>query len=138
MKYGYVDTLIGKHIPAETIKSIVTSLEMRITSETAEGLELIVPAYRVDVQRPCDVVEDILRIYGYNNIEIPTTLKSSLSVKGDPDKSYKLQNIISEQLVGSGFREILNNSLQRGAYYDGLTSYKSENSVELLNPLSRI
>ncbi|MCR4592267.1 MAG: phenylalanine--tRNA ligase subunit beta [Bacteroidaceae bacterium] len=137
LKYNYVDTLIGKHIPTETIKSIVTSLEMKIQNETAEGLELVVPAYRVDVQRPCDVVEDILRIYGYNNIEIPTTLKSSLSVKGDPDKSHKLQNLVSEQLVGAGFREILNNSLQRGAYYEGLENYKSENLVKLLNPLSQ-
>ncbi len=137
LKYSYVDALIGKHIPEEIIKSIVTSLEMKIQSETAEGLELVVPAYRVDVQRPCDVVEDILRIYGYNNIEIPSTLKSSLSVKGDPDKSHKLQNLVSEQLVGAGFREILNNSLQRGAYYNGLNSYKSENLVKLLNPLSQ-
>lgn len=137
LKYAYVDSLIGKHIPAEIIKRIVTSLEMKIQSETADGLELIVPAYRVDVQRPCDVVEDILRIYGYNNIEIPTTLKSSLSVKGDQDKSHKLQNIIGEQLAGGGFREILNNSLQRGAYYGGLESYKSENLVKLLNPLSQ-
>ena len=137
LKYEYVDSLIGKHIPADTIKSIVTSLEMKIQNETTEGLELVVPAYRVDVQRPCDVVEDILRIYGYNNIEIPSTLKSSLSVKGDPDKSHKLQNIIGEQLVGAGFHEILNNSLQRGAYYDGLESYKSDNLVKLLNPLSQ-
>lgn len=137
LSYSYVDSLIGKHIPAETVKSIVTSLEMKIASETENGLELIVPAYRVDVQRPCDVVEDILRIYGYNNVEIPTTLKSSLSVKGDPDKSHKLQNLISEQLVGAGFNEILNNSLQKGAYYDGLQSYKAENLVKLLNPLSQ-
>ncbi|MBO7068814.1 MAG: phenylalanine--tRNA ligase subunit beta [Bacteroidaceae bacterium] len=137
LKYAYVDALIGKHIPAETIKSIVTSLEMKIQNETAEGLELVVPAYRVDVQRPCDVVEEILRIYGYNNIEIPSTLNSSLSVKGDPDKSHKLQNLVGEQLVGAGFREILNNSLQRGAYYDGLESYKSKNLVKLLNPLSQ-
>lgn len=137
LKYDYVDSLIGKHIPAETIKSIVTSLEMKIDSETSEGLELTVPAYRVDVQRPCDVVEDILRIYGYNNVEIPTTLKNSLTVKTIHDMSHKLQNIIAEQLVGGGFREILNNSLQRGAYYDGLESYKSEESVKLLNPLSQ-
>ena len=137
LDYAYVDALIGKHIPADTIKRIVTSLEMKIEQETPEGLTLIVPAYRVDVQRPCDVVEDILRIYGYNNVEIPTTLKSSLSVKGEPDKSYKLQNLVSEQLVGAGFREILNNSLQRGGYYDGLESYKSENLVRLLNPLSQ-
>ena len=137
LKYDYVDTLIGKHIPQETIKSIVTSLEMKIDKETAEGLELTVPAYRVDVQRPCDVVEDILRIYGYNNVEIPTTLKNSLTTKTIHDTSHKLQNIIAEQLVGGGFREILNNSLQRGAYYDGLESYKSEESVKLLNPLSQ-
>ncbi|MBQ7987700.1 MAG: phenylalanine--tRNA ligase subunit beta [Bacteroidaceae bacterium] len=137
LDYAYVDALIGKHIPADTIKRILTSLEMKIEQETPEGLTLTVPAYRVDVQRPCDVVEDILRIYGYNNVEIPTTLKSSLSVKGEPDKSYKLQNLVSEQLVGAGFREILNNSLQRGGYYDGLESYKSENLVRLLNPLSQ-
>ena len=137
LKYGYVDNLIGKHLPAETIKSIVTSLEMTIDSENEEGLELTVPAYRVDVQRPCDVVEDILRIYGYNNIEIPTTLKSSLTVKTIHDFSHKQQNIIGEQLVGGGFNEILNNSLQRGAYYDGLESYKSEELVRLINPLSQ-
>ncbi len=137
LKYDYVDKLIGKHIPEETVKSIVTSLEMKIDSESGEGLELTVPAYRVDVQRPCDVVEDILRIYGYNNVEIPSTLKNSLTVKTIHDMSHKLQNIIGEQLVGGGFREILNNSLQRGAYYDGLESYKSEESVKLLNPLSQ-
>ena len=137
LSYSYVDGLIGKHIPAETVKSIVTSLEMKIESETSEGLELIVPAYRVDVQRPCDVVEDILRIYGYNNVEIPTTLKNSLTVKSEHDRSHKLQNLVAEQLVGGGYREILNNSLQRGAYCDGLESYKSEESVRLLNPLSQ-
>ncbi len=137
LKYAYVDNLIGKHIPAETVKSIVTSLEMQIQEESAEGLKLMVPAYRVDVQRPCDVVEDILRIYGYNNVEIPSSINSSLSVKGDVDKSHKLQNLIGEQLVGAGFNEILNNSLQRGAYYDGIEAYKAENCVRLLNPLSQ-
>ena len=97
---------------------------------------MLVPPYRVDVQRPCDVVEDILRIYGYNNVEIPTTLKSSLSVKGEVDKSVKLQNLVSEQLVGCGFNEILNNSLTAAAYYEGLESYKPENLVRLMNPLS--
>ena len=137
LKYQYVDNLIGKHIPQETVKSIVGSLEMKTLEETAEGLKLQVPAYRVDVQRPCDVVEDILRIYGYNNVEMPTQVNTCAAVKGDVDKSYKLQNIIGEQLVGAGFREILNNSLQRGAYYDGLESLKAENCVRLLNPLSQ-
>lgn len=139
LKYDYVNKLIGKNIPQETVKSIVSTLEMEIVKEDAKGLSLSVPAYRVDVQRPCDVVEDILRIYGYNNIEIPTTVKSSLSVKGEADKSHKLQNLIAEQLVGCGFHEILNNSLQKVSYYTNGSqqTYKAENCVCLLNPLSQ-
>lgn len=136
LSYDYVDSLIGKKIGKETIKSIVTSLEMTIDSETESGLELTVPAYRVDVQRPCDVVEDILRIYGYNNVEIPTQLKSSLVIKGDEDKNYKMLNLVSEQLVGAGFREILCNSLTKAAYYDGLASVPTESLVNIINPLS--
>lgn len=134
--YEKVHSLIGKVIPTDTIKSIVTSLEMRIVKETTEGFTLAVPPYRVDVQRDCDVIEDILRIYGYNNVEIPSTLKSCLTTKGEHDKSNKLQNLIAEQLVGCGFNEILNNSLTRAAYYDNLESYPSKNLVMLLNPLS--
>lgn len=136
LSYDYVDSLIGKKIGKETIKSIVTSLEMTIYSETESGLELTVPAYRVDVQRPCDVVEDILRIYGYNNVEIPTQLKSSLVIKGDEDKKYKMLNLVSEQLVGAGFREILCNSLTKAAYYDGLASVPTASLVNIINPLS--
>ena len=136
LSYDYVDSLIGKKIGKETIKAIVTSLEMTIDSETESGLELTVPAYRVDVQRPCDVVEDILRIYGYNNVEIPTQLKSSLVIKGDEDKKYKMLNLVSEQLVGAGFREILCNSLTKAAYYDGLASVPTESLVNIINPLS--
>ena len=136
LAYKHVHDLVGKEIPVNTIKSIVRSLEMDIVNETSEGLTLDVPAYRVDVQRPCDVIEDILRIYGYNNVEIPTTLKSSLTTKGEQDTSNGLQNLVSEQLVGCGFNEILNNSLTKAAYYDGLESYPSENLVRLLNPLS--
>ena len=136
LDYSYVNMLAGKDIPADTVKSIVTSLEMKIVNETAEGVTLEVPAYRVDVQRPCDVVEDILRIYGYNNVEIPTTLKSSLTTKGEADKSHKLQNLVAEQLVGCGFNEILNNSLTASAYYDELETYPAKNLVRLMNPLS--
>ncbi|MDY4431806.1 MAG: phenylalanine--tRNA ligase subunit beta [Prevotella sp.] len=136
LSYDYVDSLIGKKIGKETIKSIVASLEMTIDSETESGLELTVPAYRVDVHRPCDVVEDILRIYGYNNVEIPTQLKSSLVIKGDEDKKYKMLNLVSEQLVGAGFREILCNSLTKAAYYDGLASVPTESLVNIINPLS--
>ena len=136
LKYDFVNSLIGKEIPAETVKSIVRSLEMTIENESAEGLALSIPPYRVDVQRPCDVVEDILRIYGYNNVEIPSALKSSLTTKNKEDRSHRLQQVVAEQLVGCGFNEILNNSLTRAAYYDGNETYKPENLVNLMNPLS--
>lgn len=136
LEYKYVHDLVGKDIPVETIKEIVTSLEMKIVSEDENGLKLEVPAYRVDVQRPCDVVEDILRIYGYNNVEIPTAVKSSLTIKGDVDRSNKLENLISEQLVGEGFREILNNSLTKEAYYKNLKAYAADDLVRIINPLS--
>lgn len=129
---NYVKTLIGKEIPTETIKRICTSLEMKILNETAEAITLEIPAYRVDVQRPCDVVEDILRIYGYNNVEIPTQLKSSLVIKGEEDRKHKLANLVSEQLVGEGFNEILNNSLTKAAYYED----KQDTLVHIMNPLS--
>ena len=134
--YDYIYSLIGKNISSDVVKEILTSLEMKIVAETAEGLSLEVPAYRVDVQRAPDVVEDVLRIYGYNNVEIPSAVKSSLTIKGNVDAAYKLENLVSEQLVGCGFNEILNNSLTREAYYDGLQTYKSENLVRLMNPLS--
>ena len=136
LKYSYVNQLIGKELPVETIKNIVTSLEMVILNEDAEGLLLEVPAYRVDVQRPCDVVEDILRVYGYNNVEIPSQLKSSLVIKGDEDIKHRLANLVGEQLLGCGFNEILNNSLTKGAYYEGLNSYPESNLVKIFNPLS--
>ena len=136
LKYDYVNSLIGKEIPAETVKSIVTSFEMKIEEESAEGITLSIPPYRVDVQRPCDVVEDILRIYGYNNVEIPLALKSSLTTKNKEDRSHRLQQLVAEQLVGCGFNEILNNSLTKAAYYDGNETFKPENLVNLMNPLS--
>ena len=131
LKYDYVHNLIGKEIGVDNIKNICQSLEMQIMNENAEGLTIKVPAYRVDVQRPCDVVEDILRIYGYNNVEIPTQLKSSLVIKGDEDQKHKLANLVSEQLVGEGFNEILNNSLTKGAYYG-----ENAHLVRIMNPLS--
>ena len=132
LKYSYVHSLVGKEIPHDTIKNICQSLEMKVLAEDADGLTLEVPAYRVDVQRPCDVVEDILRIYGYNNVEIPTQLHSSLVIKGDEDRKHKLQNLVSEQLVGQGFNEILNNSLTKAAYY----GEQQEQLVHIMNPLS--
>ena len=131
LNYEYVHNLVGKVIPVETIKAICESLEMKVLGETSEALTLEIPAYRVDVQRPCDVVEDILRIYGYNNVEIPTQLKGSLVIKGDEDQKHKLANLVSEQLVGEGFNEILNNSLTKAAYYG-----ENDKLVRIMNPLS--
>ena len=136
LSYKYVHDLVGKTIPEDKIKAICESLEMKVLGETAEGLTLEIPAYRVDVTRPCDVVEDILRIYGYNNVEIPTQLKGSLVIKGDEDQKHKLANVVSEQLVGEGFNEILNNSLTKGAYYEGHNAMPAENCVKIMNPLS--
>ena len=138
LNYEYAHRLIGKEIGAETIKNIATSLDMKIVKEDAEGIDLLVPPFRVDVQRPCDVVEDILRIYGYNNVEIPTQLKSSLTVQGEEDKAYHTQNIVAEQLVGEGFMEILNNSMTKASYYTDfdLNAYPDEHTVKVMNPLS--
>ncbi len=134
--YKKINTLIGKEIPVDTIKSILASLEIEITAEMTEGLSLRVPVYRFDVRRDVDVIEDILRIYGYNNIEFSDHVRSTLSYQTITDKSYKLENIISEQLCGAGFNEILNNSLTRSAYYNELTTYPAANCVMLMNPLS--
>lgn len=136
LSYGYVNALIGKEIEPSVIKSILESLEMEIKSENSHGLELSVPSYRVDVRRPCDVVEDILRIYGYNNVEIPTQLKSSLTIQGDEDRAAHLENLVGEQLVGCGFHEILNNSLTKTSYYHDLNRYPEKSTVKIMNPLS--
>ncbi len=133
--YKKINSLIGKVIEKETVETIVTALEMKIIDKNDEGLTLEIPAYRVDVQRDVDVIEDILRIYGYNNVEISDNLVSTLSYSSKPD-SHKLQNIISEQLTAQGFNEILNNSLTRGSYYTVLSSFPAEHSVKIINALS--
>jgi phenylalanyl-tRNA synthetase beta chain len=134
--YKKINTLTGKEIPVETVKSILSSLEIEIASETPEGLSLRVPVFRYDVRRDVDVIEDILRIYGYNNIEFSDHIRSTLSFQTATDKNYKLENLISEQLCGAGFNEILNNSLTRSAYYDALSAYPAANCVMLTTPLS--
>ncbi|MDY4528550.1 MAG: phenylalanine--tRNA ligase subunit beta, partial [Parabacteroides sp.] len=134
--YQKINSLIGKEIPVETVKSIVESLEMKIVAEDEAGLTLDVPMYRIDVQRDVDVIEDILRIYGYNNVEFSEHVKSNLSYKTPTDRSWELQNLISEQLCGCGFNEILNNSLTRSAYYNELSTYPVSHCVMLMNPLS--
>jgi len=136
LSYEKINTLIGKEIPSATVKSILESLEMEIVSETQKGLSLQVPVYRIDVCRDVDVIEDILRIYGYNNVEISDRMLSTLSYQTDTDRSYQVENLISMQLCGEGYQEILNNSLTRRAYYEELTTWPVDQTVMLRNPLS--
>ena len=137
----YLDTRVGKHIPAEEAEAIMASLDIEVASaeRDTEGnvtWQLRVPTYRVDVRRPCDVVEEILRIYGYNNVEFSDTVHSSLQFKTPTDSSADMQALISEQLTAQGFNEIMNNSLTSASYYEGLHTYPADNCVRLLNPLS--
>ena len=136
LRYDYVEGLIGKNIGKDTIKSILQSLEMKIVSETDEALNILVPTYRVDVQRPCDVVEYILRVYGYNNVEFTDAVLSSLSSQSATDFKNDMQELISQQLTAMGFNEILNNSLTSVQYYAEGETYPEAAAVKLMNPLS--
>ena len=136
LRYDYVTGLVGKEIDKETIKSILHSLEIKIVNETADELKLEVPTYRVDVQRPCDVVEDILRVYGYNNVEAPADVRVTLSSKTMVDFADELQEHISNQLTSVGFNEIMNNSLTPAEYYVGVETLPEAHCVHLMNPLS--
>ncbi len=131
-----IDDLIGKNIPLETVKSILKDLEISILQENDTTLTLSIPTYRVDVHRDVDVIEDILRIYGYNHVEISESLKSNLSYQTATDRSYELQNLISEQLTGCGFHEIMNNSLTSEVYYKDSVVFPEGHCVRLRNPLS--
>jgi len=133
----YANSLMGKDIPAEEVKRILRSLEIEITSGSDGMLSLEVPRYRVDVTRPCDVVEEILRIYGYNNVEFDLEMRANLSQKGATDLHVQLQEEISEALSGCGYAEIMNNSLSSISYYEGNKALPEEGCVHLMNPLSR-
>lgn len=136
LTYDKINSLIGKNIEKTTIKTILSSLEMKILKETETDLSLEIPTYRVDVTRDVDVIEDILRIYGYNNIELDSSVRSSMSHAVRPD-SYKMQNIVANQLTSCGFNEILNNSLTKVGYYEDLKEYTIDKCVSLMNPLSQ-
>ncbi len=136
LDYEYAFNLMGKVIDKNIIKEIVTSLEMKILEDSDNGLKLAVPPYRVDVTRPCDVVEDILRIYGYNNVEIPTSINSTLTIEGEEDRSHKLRDLVCEQLVGYGFNEVMNNSLTKTSYYETLENLSLNKAVKIMNPQS--
>ncbi|MDR2802282.1 MAG: phenylalanine--tRNA ligase subunit beta [Prevotellaceae bacterium] len=135
LDYARIERLIGKKIDRETLFRILQRLDFVIGSEDAAGLQVTVPAYRVDVTRECDVVEEILRIYGYNNVEIPAHTAVTLSHAVRPDKE-KIQNTVSDYLVANGFYEMMNNSLTKAEYYRPLQTFPAESAVRILNPLS--
>ncbi|ANW95209.1 phenylalanine--tRNA ligase subunit beta [Wenyingzhuangia fucanilytica] len=134
MSYENVARIIGQKLPNDTIKNILASLEIKINSETEGGLGLVVPAYRVDVQREADIVEEILRVYGYNNIEFSHKLNTSI----EPSKfdGVKTENTIAEQLRVQGFNETMANSLTKPSYVALSENLNAEHNVEMLNPLS--
>lgn len=136
LSYKYLNGLVGKEIPQETVDSILRSLEIEITDRREGEIDLRVPCYRVDVTRPCDVVEDVLRIYGYNNVEFSDTVHSSLQFRQFTSEADSLQKLIAEQLTAQGFNEILNNSLTAERYYTDFDAYPADHCVKLLNPLS--
>ncbi|HVW97803.1 MAG TPA: phenylalanine--tRNA ligase subunit beta [Mucilaginibacter sp.] len=128
--YKNIHRLIGKEIPHGEMKAIIEALDIAIVGETGEGLSLKVPPYRVDITREVDIVEEILRIYGYNNIEIPTQIRASLNTSVRPEKDT-VQNMLSDILTANGFNEIMSNSLTKSAYSSDL-----DKAVKILNPLS--
>jgi len=137
LSFEKVNSVIGRTIEPETVRSILDSLEIRISKEEDGVMTLEVPRYRTDVTRDVDVIEEIMRIYGYNQVELTGYIRASLGHETETDRRYKWQTVVSEQLVGAGFNEILNNSLTAGSYYEGLKTHPREMAVELMNPLSQ-
>ena len=128
--------LIGKNIGEQTVETILRALEVEIYSQEGDLWQIGVPCYRTDVQRECDVIEDILRIYGYDNVEFPAKLNTSLSYSPKPNPQ-QLQRRIAEQLTAQGFNEILNNSLTKVSYYESLQTMALDQCVKIMNPLSQ-
>ena len=135
ISYDRVNRLIGKEIEPQKVKAIIEALDIVIESEIDGILSVAVPPYRVDVQREVDLIEDILRIYGYNNVEVPLHVNSTLAYAPKPNKGG-LINSVSDYMTANGYTEIMSNSLTKATYYEGLESYKLEDGVKILNPLS--
>ena len=136
LSLNHVYGLIGKNIGEQTVETILRALEVEIYSQEGDLWQIGVPCYRTDVQRECDVIEDILRIYGYDNVEFPAKLNTSLSYSQKPNPQ-QLQRRIAEQLTAQGFNEILNNSLTKVSYYESLQTMALDQCVKIMNPLSQ-
>ncbi|MBR1785129.1 MAG: phenylalanine--tRNA ligase subunit beta [Bacteroidales bacterium] len=128
--------LIGKDIPLEAVRTALTSLDIKIDREDSEGMTLRVPTMKCDVTRECDIVEEVMRIYGYNNITFDERLNSCLSYGSKPNP-LKLKNAVSDYLSDNGFSEVMNNSLTKSEYYDGNADFPAERCVQIINPLSK-
>tara|TARA_R110000868_G_scaffold156495_1_gene383385 strand:- start:363 stop:2783 length:2421 start_codon:yes stop_codon:yes gene_type:complete len=135
LNFANVAKIIGQEIPKDTIKQILVSLDIKVNSVSEAGLGLTIPSYRVDVQREIDVIEEILRVYGYNNIGFSNKLNATVS-NSPRNEDYKLQNIIATQLNSQGFNEMMANSLTTPSYVQLSTMLKEEHNVTMLNPLS--
>lgn len=135
LSFDKINSLIGQEIPRDTIKSILSSLEIKVMNVTESGLGLIIPSYRVDVTRDVDVIEEVLRVFGYNNILFTTKLNASIA-PSSKFEDYKLQNIVGNHLSAKGFYEIMSNSLTSPAYADLSSTINTANSIPMLNPLS--
>ena len=134
--YETCDRLVGEVIDRLSIKSILKSLEIQVLEEFPDRLKLSVPPYRADVQREVDVIEEILRIYGYNNVGMSGRMNASLSIVPKPD-AHKVKERISDLLTSNGFHEALSNSLTKSSYIDGIEEFNKDTQVELMNPLSQ-
>lgn len=135
VNYAHVDRLIGKKIEHESIKSILEDLEIRVVNETEEGIQVAVPTFKVEVTREADIIEEILRVYGYNNVEFTDQVHSALSFSSKPNPE-KYQNRVSDYLSANSFAEAMNNSLTKSAYYIKDENFNEETLVKMLNPLS--
>ncbi|MGN1215615.1 MAG: phenylalanine--tRNA ligase subunit beta [Candidatus Cryptobacteroides sp.] len=135
LDYARIGRFVGAQLGAEVIEKILGALNYEFISKTSGGSVVAAPSYMIDVTRECDVVEEILRIYGYNNIALPQHMKMSVNATPSPEPEA-IRNGISNFLAANGFVEVMNNSLTRGAYYKGLTTYPEENCVTIVNPLS--
>jgi len=136
MRYARLDHLAGKVLNRDVVNYILSDLGMEILEKDPGSITLSIPGYKADVTREADVIEEVLRIYGYNNIEIPGQVRTSLNVQQKPDKE-KLRNVVSEYLSAAGFYETMNNSLTPSSWYEGDGIYPAESLVKILNPLSR-
>ena len=134
--FNRVFSLIGQSIPIDAIRTALVSLDIEIVSQTDEGMTLLVPTSKVDVTRECDIVEEIMRIYGYNNIHVDERISSCLSFGAKPNPN-KLQNTVSDLLTYNGFSEIMNNSLTKAEYYENNPDFDAARSIHILNPLSK-